>query len=117
MGSTQRKRRRCQHQPAGCWIRPVKRLAIYLRDGFRCGYCNRDLHRVKPWEITLDHLTCREKRGGNGGHNLITACKSCNSSRKSTPWRQFAGRQAAVRIQRQRRRALDLDAAETYSKR
>jgi len=28
------KRARSHHQPTGCWCRPEKRLAIYLRDRF-----------------------------------------------------------------------------------
>jgi hypothetical protein len=64
------------------WITPVKRLAIYLRDEFRCVYCGRDLHDAHPRELTLDHLTPRCKGGSNEHTNLITACLNCNSRRQ-----------------------------------
>jgi hypothetical protein len=34
MTTTARKKARSKHQPTGSWIRPDKRLAIYLRDRF-----------------------------------------------------------------------------------
>lgn len=74
----------------GGWITPSKRLAIYLRDRFTCGYCRRDLHTVKPHEITLDHLEPRVRGGSNDHTNLLTTCNKCNSRRKDRPWREFA---------------------------
>ena len=41
------------------WITKVRRLAIYLRDGFRCAYCGADLSQVAPRGLGLDHLTPR----------------------------------------------------------
>lgn len=70
-----------RHQPAGCWIRPVKRLAIYLRDGFVCVYCGRDLTHAHAHDVTLDHLEPRSNGGDNHESNLVTACKSCNCAR------------------------------------
>ena len=43
------------------WIRKDKRLAIYLRDGFMCCYCGKDLHHAKPEEMGLDHLDAIHK--------------------------------------------------------
>jgi len=105
---TAAKRARCQHQPVGAWIRPEKRLAIYLRDGFRCGYCWADLHGVQPYEITLDHLESKSNGGHNDPANLITACKSCNSSRQDRSWKRFATVTAMHRIDRLRKRPLDV---------
>ena len=64
------------------WIRPDKRLAIYLRDGFTCAYCGSSgvLDRVP---LTLDHLQPRELGGTNEATNLICACRDCNSNRRS----------------------------------
>ena len=78
---------RCQ--PTGRWIRPEKRLAIYLRDDFLCVYCSRHLADAKPEDVTLDHLRCRTNGGQNHESNLVTACKICNSTRGVTPWKQF----------------------------
>ena len=88
------------------WIRPEKRLAIYLRDEFRCVYCGRDLHRVDPQEINLDHIKCRSHGGQNDASNLVTSCKSCNCSRgnkKINEWADDATRRA---IRRQTKRSL-----------
>lgn len=61
------------------WILPDKRLAIYLRDQFQCGYCG-----SCPAEcvtLTLDHFVSRELGGTNSEANLVTSCMSCNSSK------------------------------------
>lgn len=89
------------------WIRPEKRLAIYLRDGFRCVYCDRDLHGAPAESVTLDHLDGVHAPGHHGARNLVTACRACNSSRGARRWRAFATPEATARIQRQRRRKLD----------
>lgn len=93
------------------WIRPEKRLAIYLRDGFCCGYCGKDLHRAKKGQCSLDHLTPRSKNGHNGATNLINACLKCNIARGTTPWRQYATGGAIARIARLRRLTIDVVAA------
>lgn len=90
------------------WIRPEKRLAIYIRDGFACAYCGTDLRTAAPEDVTLDHLRCRVHGGNNEAGNLVTACRACNSSRGDRPWRIFATGGAVLRIQRQRRRVLNL---------
>ncbi len=108
---TAAKRDRSQHQPTGTWIRPEKRLAIYLRDGFRCGYCRRDLHGGPAHEITLDHLDPLANGASNEPLNLITACKSCNSSRQTQPWKSFATDVAVRRINRLRKSTPDIELA------
>ena len=65
------------------WIRPEKRLAIYHRDGFACVFCG-DEDR-----LSLDHVTPRELGGTHEATNLITACVSCNSSKKDSDNRRF----------------------------
>lgn len=89
------------------WIRRDKRLAIYLRDRFQCAYCGRDLHGAPPADVTLDHLNATHSAGNHEATNLVTACRSCNSSRQDKPWRQYATGGAIERIQRLRRRDLD----------
>lgn len=76
------------------WIRNDKRIAIYLRDGGKCAYCQaRPGERVR---LTLDHLIPAELGGGNEASNLITACLSCNGARGLKDWRKFA-QSAAIR--------------------
>ena len=88
------------------WIRPEKRLAIYLRDEFRCVYCGRDLHNAAPCEINLDHIKPRSKGGNNEETNLVTSCKSCNSSRGNKSITKFADEPTRRAIRRQTRRSL-----------
>ena len=64
----------------GKWIRNDRRLAIYLRDGLACVYCGQSVEE-DGIVMTLDHLKPRSKGGKNEPTNLITACKTCNSSR------------------------------------
>jgi hypothetical protein len=72
----------------GKWIRPSKRLAIYLRDGFRCAYCGAVLEDGAT-QLTLDHVTPQELGGSNHESNLVCCCKSCNSAKQDKPLRAF----------------------------
>lgn len=74
------------------WIRPVKRLAIYLRDGLACGYCGEGIEDGA--KLTLDHLTPHSHGGTNDASNLVTACHRCNSARGNRDWREFADKTA-----------------------
>jgi 5-methylcytosine-specific restriction endonuclease McrA len=93
------------------WIRKDKRLAIYIRDGFSCAYCGRDLKDAAPAEVNLDHLLPRSAGGTNGAGNLITACRSCNCSRQDRPWIDYATGGARDRIEQLRHRPLNMDLA------
>ncbi len=69
------------------WIRPEKRRAIYKRDDFRCLYCGRGIENEVM--LTLDHVIPSELGGTHDHWNLITACLSCNSSKKDMSLSQF----------------------------
>jgi 5-methylcytosine-specific restriction endonuclease McrA len=87
------------------WIRPVKRLAIYLRDNFECAYCRQDLTYNDPADITLDHVDGR--CGGNAANRLVTACRRCNSAKAGHSLLTFVGSPAArAHITKLRRRSL-----------
>ena len=88
------------------WIRPERRLAIYLRDRFTCLYCLRDLHDADPRDVTLDHIKCGHFAGNHHESNLVTACRSCNSSRQDTPLARFAGPETVKHIRRNLKRSL-----------
>lgn len=70
------------------WIRPVKRLAIYLRDGMACAYCGASVEDGA--QLSLDHLKPYCEGGSNEAGNLVTCCHRCNSSRGARSWRKFA---------------------------
>ena len=98
------------------WISKTLRLAIYLRDGFLCQYCGRDLHSANPREVSLDHLKCQTNGGSHEPKNLVTACISCNSRRQHTPWRQYAPAGAVERILKTVRRAPNVKLAKAILK-
>lgn len=103
------------------WIRPEKRLAIYLRDGLACCYCGEGVEAEA--KFTLDHLVPDVRGGGNGEGNLVTCCHRCNTSRGARNWRKFAAsvaeyinheataEQIIRHIEATRRRKLDIAAA------
>lgn len=103
------------------WIRKEKRLAIYLRDGMACCYCDRGIE--DEVRLTLDHVTPYIKGGSNDESNLVTSCHQCNSSRGTRPMRTFVNAVAAYRnhgcsaeeiiahINRTRKRKLDIESA------
>lgn len=106
MTTTERKRANSPNQPVGRWIRPEKRLAIYLRDRFVCLYCLADLHDADPRDITLDHVVPKAAGGDNSEGNLVTACRACNCSRQDTPLARFAGPETRAHIRRNTARKL-----------
>ena len=94
----------------GVRVRPELRLAIYLRDRMRCLYCNTDLLLASRDKMGLVHLVsanASDRVPDNTPSNLITACQSCNSSRKDQPWENFASTEAAELIEQRRHAPLD----------
>jgi len=67
------------------WCHPTTRLALYLRDGLACVWCEAGIE--DGVELSLDHLVPVARGGTNQTSNLLTACRSCNSRRghKSVP--------------------------------
>ncbi len=90
----------------GVCIRKDLRLAIYLRDSFRCVYCCDDLHGAHPTDITLDHVKCDSDGGSNEPRNLVTACRKCNCSRQDKPISRFCGPETRADIRRLTRRSI-----------
>jgi 5-methylcytosine-specific restriction endonuclease McrA len=98
------------------WISQHKRLAIYLRDGLSCCYCNETTEQGA--KLTLDHLVPYSQGGSNRETNLVTCCLRCNSARGNRPVAQFVAATATFlnveytdimkRIKNSTRRALPL---------
>jgi len=60
--------------------RQVTNTFLFARDGYRCQYCHRRQHELKPREcLTRDHLVPISRGGGNDWANVVTACSSCNT--------------------------------------
>jgi hypothetical protein len=70
------------------WIRPSKRLAIYLRDGLACCYCGDTIEQGA--KLSLDHVKPHSKGGTNHTTNLVTCCKRCNDSRGNRSVAKFS---------------------------
>jgi hypothetical protein len=105
---------KCRPGRSSSWITKHKRLAIYVRDGFSCQYCGRDMRNAAPRELTLDHLRCRIDGGTNEATNLILACGTCNSARGArVVWYRYATGGAVLRIRRTIRRKLNTDLAKS----
>jgi 5-methylcytosine-specific restriction endonuclease McrA len=90
----------------GVCIRKDLRLAVYLRDSFRCVYCCADLHGAAPMDITLDHVEAHADGGGNEPANIVTACRGCNCSRQDKPLARFAGPETRRDIRRLTARSI-----------
>lgn len=69
------------------WCRRSTRLAIYLRDGLACVYCGTTIEDGAVFG--LDHIRPVSKGGTNKSRNLVTACRTCNSSRGNRSVRKF----------------------------
>jgi 5-methylcytosine-specific restriction endonuclease McrA len=52
------------------------RLNVFLRDGFRCQYCNAE---ARMSELTYDHVLPRSRGGRTVWENIVTACRPCNA--------------------------------------
>ncbi len=80
---------------------------IRARDGERCVYCGAT-EKSSGAHLHLDHLTPKAAGGQDVAHNLVVACRSCNSARKDMPlpaWCRTLGIDARA-IRGQARRAL-----------
>lgn len=95
-----------RNQYRGVCLRKDLRLAIYLRDSFRCVYCCRDLHGAAPMDITLDHVRANADGGSNSPTNLVTACRSCNCSRQDKPLAKFCGPETRADVKRLTSRSI-----------
>lgn len=90
----------------GVCVRKDLRLAIYLRDGFCCIYCLRDLRDAAPSDISLDHLVPDSQGGTNEPKNMVCACRHCNCSRGDLPLNRFCGPETRAHIRRNTRRPI-----------
>lgn len=59
--------------------RQVTNTFLFARDRYRCQYCGRTQHELKPREaLTRDHVIPISRGGTNEWTNVVTACSSCN---------------------------------------
>jgi hypothetical protein len=88
-GAAKMTKRRDSKNYVSKWIRPEKRKRIYKRDDHTCIYCGTSIYEDATLILTLDHVVPKELGGTNEHTNLVTACKSCNCSKRDLPLRHF----------------------------
>jgi 5-methylcytosine-specific restriction endonuclease McrA len=60
--------------------RQVTNTFLFARDRYRCQYCGRSQHDLRPREaLTRDHLIPLSRGGTNDWSNVVTACSLCNT--------------------------------------
>ncbi|NOX21347.1 MAG: HNH endonuclease [Nitrospirae bacterium] len=67
-----KERYRARQLRASRWWRQKKQRGI-------CYYCGR---KVKPSELTMDHIVPIIRGGKSTKSNIVTACKECNNKKK-----------------------------------
>jgi 5-methylcytosine-specific restriction endonuclease McrA len=87
-------------------IRMATRLAVFMRDNFTCVYCESEAPFIR---LSIDHINERNllplKKPQTGRHRspthhpsrLVTACFSCNSSKKGLSVSAFCDREGLRR--------------------
>ncbi len=97
------------------WISYELRHAIYMRDGYTCVYCGKDLLDVAPQGRHLDHVVARHNGGTDDVSNLVTACASCNCSKQAKPLSVWAP-EAIDAVAAQLALPVDVKAARAFLK-
>lgn len=58
-----------------------RKVAIMKKTNYCCAYCGIGFDEA---EFTIDHIVPRSKGGSNKDHNLLAACRSCNTSKNTS---------------------------------
>ncbi len=56
------------------------RFNVFLRDGFRCQYCNGEFFES---ELTFEHIQPKSRGGASTFENVVAACEDCNGRKKN----------------------------------
>ncbi len=67
-------------------IDQVVRKTVYERDNYTCQYC---LKKFEQSQLTIEHIVAVSKGGVDNIINYMTACRSCNSSKRDNPLNKF----------------------------
>lgn len=71
------------------------RTEIYERDDYTCQYCQ---NQFKRDSLTIEHIVPVNKKGINDRINYITACRSCNSSKRDEVLSEFLERRDDLNV-------------------
>ncbi|WP_422049899.1 HNH endonuclease [Shimia sp.] len=58
-------------------------VEVFSRDDWRCHYCG------SPHALTIDHIVPKVSGGTDDPINLVAACRSCNSSKRTKGYEEF----------------------------
>lgn len=61
----------------GTQVEDIDETFIYEHDRYACVYCG------SPFNLTLDHVMALANGGAHSYDNLVVACRSCNSSKRT----------------------------------
>lgn len=96
------------------WIRQEKRIAIYIRDGWKCAYCGRCLKDAAHRQRQIDHIFPVALGGDNSAVNLVTICDTCNLWKSDRTIEQLQlGEAETRRILEQAAQPLDIKRAKS----
>jgi 5-methylcytosine-specific restriction endonuclease McrA len=79
------------------------RDAVYDRDGNACVYCQ------STEDLTIDHDLPQSRGGTDEADNLLTACRSCNASKRDLTYSEFIERNSLVTLQKRKSNSLYTD--------
>jgi 5-methylcytosine-specific restriction endonuclease McrA len=82
------------------------RRNVFLRDEYRCQYCNNRFHTA---DLSLDHVVPRSMGGPLTWENAVTCCKKCNCQKGSTPLSEI--RHKGMKLNRQPRCPTQMELA------
>lgn len=78
-----REKRAASGLPQQNYIKPEVRSRVFLRDNNTCVYCS------STQDLTIDHDIPQSSGGGDDESNLLTACRSCNASKRDLTAAEF----------------------------
>ena len=64
---------------------PFTRFNLFLRDHFKCQYCN---IKFKASELTFDHVISRSRGGVSSWENVVSSCFKCNNKKGSISYNE-----------------------------
>lgn len=87
----------------------LRRMAIFIRDSFRCQHCNKDLSRKNAYGLCLMKF---DPAGKEEPQNLITACLICSREfRKYRPEQLFKPKSKYIEMRKHLDSILDISLA------
>ncbi|GMI58387.1 hypothetical protein ScalyP_jg2286 [Parmales sp. scaly parma] len=75
------------HSKASSKAVSFSRCNVYLRDGYKCQYCDK---KYRHSDLSLDHVHPRAQGGRLDWTNVVTCCRTCNGRKGELPLNKLA---------------------------